>query len=381
MDCSATCSADAASNFISTWMGTAYCDSVHLACKASSTLSTFYPPLSSLLNSVLTHKPTPSATTNLLELDSIEALLGALKTNAALLKTSAASAATNAQTNLQQPTQYLLTLSSTTSSTLKSINLDSLSPILISKIDALSTWKTWILDVLQANIGMPILILRSLSIYLIFLLILTIIPGITHGLSGKILRWPILFLTYFQILIELVMYTILRLVIRLMEFVFQSGTHRRMRGEIFRAKDYEDWLVKTRKLDESQGRDWWQRTVTDEIGSRYNWAFIRELMRDLKNARANRNMTKALNVLQMCTRKNVGGVMSNELFAFTNSGEPKFIVKEFVGEVCKTISWITEECVKEEENIKKYQEHKHQEEEAAASLLNSLTLGLLGDPG
>ena len=51
-------------------------------------------------------------------------------------------------------------------------------------------------------------------------------------------------------------------------------------------------------------------------------------MRDLKNARSNGDTAKALDVLQMCTRKNVGGVMSNELFAFTNSGEPKFIVKE-----------------------------------------------------
>ena len=50
-----------------------------------------------------------------------------------------------------------------------------------------------------------------------------------------------------------------------------------------------------------------------------------------------------------------------------------------MGEVCKTISWITEKCVDEEN--KQTEEKKNEDEEAAASLLNSLTLGLLGDPG
>ncbi|GMH86200.1 hypothetical protein TrVE_jg12350 [Triparma verrucosa] len=385
MDCDATCSASAAAtSFVSTWMSTAYCDTKQLACQASQTVASFYPPVTHLLNSVLTGAPSspspPPLTQTLLEVDSLDALLSALKQTSLHLKTTAADAAGHASNTA--PTQYLLTLK-TSALTAASSLPQTFPPLVLSKISTIQssaqTYRTWFLDVLQANVGMPILILRSLSIYLLFLLILTIIPGFTHGWSGRLLRWPILFLTYFQITIELILYTVLRLTIRVMEGVFQSRTHRRMRGGIWRAKDYDDWLERTRELDESQGRDWWQRTVADEVGSRYNWAFIRELMRDLKNARSNGDTAKALDVLQMCTRKNVGGVMSNELFAFTNSGEPKFIVKEFVGEVCKTISWITEECVDEEN--KQTEEKKNEDEEAAASLLNSLTLGLLGDPG
>ena len=107
-------------------------------------------------------------------------------------------------------------------------------------------------------------------------------------------------------------------------------------------------MMRTRKLDKSQGRDWWQRTVSDDVSSRYNWAFIRELMKDLKEARQSDDLSHAIGVLNHCTRKNVGGVMSNELFAFTNSGEPKFIVGDFVEEVCETIRWITDRVITED---------------------------------
>ena len=109
-------------------------------------------------------------------------------------------------------------------------------------------WTVWLWDILEANVGMPILVLRhSLSFYLLFLLFLTIVPGFLHVASGKVLRWPILFITYFQISVELVMYIILRLLIRLMEYIFQSGTHRRMRKEIFQGE-------RVRRSENERGR-------------------------------------------------------------------------------------------------------------------------------
>lgn len=54
----------------------------------------------------------------------------------------------------------------------------------------------------------------------------------------------------------------------------------------------------------------------------------------------------ALAVLQQCTRKNVGGIMSEDMFSFTNTGEPKNLVAEFVEEVAKTLKWVTDEARK-----------------------------------
>ena len=69
----------------------------------------------------------------------------------------------------------------------------------------------------------------------------------------------------------------------------------------------------------------------------------RRLMRREK-ARNGNDAVFALAVLQQCTRKNVGGVMSEHLFSFTNTGEPKLIVSEFIDEVVATLRWITDQA-------------------------------------
>ena len=53
-------------------------------------------------------------------------------------------------------------------------------------------------------------------------------------------------------------------------------------------------------------------------------------------------MLMALAVLQQCTRKNVGGIMSEDMFSYTNAGEPKVVVGEFVEEVVRTLRWVTD---------------------------------------
>jgi len=68
-------------------------------------------------------------------------------------------------------------------------------------------------------------------------------------------------------------------------------------------------------------------------------------MKDMKAARENGDALLALAVIQQCTRKNVGGVMSEDLFCYSNTGEPKAIVREFIDEVCITLKWICDEAM------------------------------------
>ena len=186
---------------------------------------------------------------------------------------------------------------------------------------------------------------RSFGGLLLVLAILSIIPGRLHGISGKVLRWPILGTTYLLISIELVVYVFIRLVIRLAELIVATPKHRVLRRKLSNAKCYMEWYKYAMSLDASQGRDEWQRTVNDSTCSRYNWAFIRQLMKDMSKARSKGDSLLALAILQQCTRKNVGGIMSEDLFSFTNTGEPKDIVTEFIDEVSKTIRWITDEAI------------------------------------
>ena len=67
-------------------------------------------------------------------------------------------------------------------------------------------------------------------------------------------------------------------------------------------------------------------------------------MSRLKLARKTNDSIRALAVLQQCTRKNVGGIMSYEMFSHTNSGQPKKIVEEFIEEVERTLRWVTQQA-------------------------------------
>jgi hypothetical protein len=186
---------------------------------------------------------------------------------------------------------------------------------------------------------------RSFGGLLVVIAFLSIVPGRLHRFSGKILRWPILAMTYFLVIVELIVYTAIRLVIRIAELLVATPKHRALRRKMAQAESYKTWYQYAAALDLSQKRDKWQRTVQDQTSSRYNWALIRQLMEDMRYARAKNDSLLALAVLQQCTRKNTGGIMSEDLFSYTNTGEPKFIVKEFIEEVTKTIRWITDEAL------------------------------------
>jgi hypothetical protein len=89
------------------------------------------------------------------------------------------------------------------------------------------------------------------------------------------------------------------------------------------AETYEEWYSYAAALDISQKRDKWQKTVDDAEASQYNWPLIRQLMVDMKEARDGNDPIQAMAVMQQCSRKNAGGVMSEDLFTKTYTGEPK----------------------------------------------------------
>jgi len=133
-----------------------------------------------------------------------------------------------------------------------------------------------------------------------------------------------------------------RLFIRLAEAIFSTRKHRILRKSLMEAKSYNEWRTIAKELDSSMGRDIWQHTIDDDTSYTYNWTFINELIKDLRQARKDDDAMLALVVLRQCARKNVGGVMNEDLFSVTNTGEPKMIVKEFLDEVVVTLRWLTQ---------------------------------------
>ena len=145
----------------------------------------------------------------------------------------------------------------------------------------------------------------------------------------------------FNILVEVPIYFSVRLVIKVLEFVFCN--HRSLRHQRRHASSYEEWLALSKKLDELTGRSKWAYDLTDETAKHYSWTYLEELMEDLRAAREEEDVTIAVALLQLCLRKNVGGIFSSELYSHLHTGEPKQIIKDFVAEVVQTLEWVTEE--------------------------------------
>jgi hypothetical protein len=237
---------------------------------------------------------------------------------------------------------------------------------IVSKLQTPQTFWAWFYrewPLMDWKVGL--FLWRSFGGLLVVITILSIIPGRLHSLSGKTLRWPVLALTYGLILVELVVYIVIRLAIRIAETLIARPKHRALRAKMAQAKSYENWYQYAAALDLSQKRDKWQRTVNDKTSCRYNWAFIRQLMQDLRDARDKNDSLLALAVLQQCTRKNVGGIMSEDLFSCTYTGEPKYIVKEFVDEVAKTMRWVTDEAIKHTKDLEQNKKVKNMDERKA----------------
>lgn len=210
-----------------------------------------------------------------------------------------------------------------------------------------SSWYEWVSrewPMMDWKIGL--FFWRTFGGILVLLCVLSIIPGRLHGISARILRWPVLAITYFMVGVELCVYVVIRLGIRVAEALIAKPKHRALRRKMAQAKSYEEWYALASQLDKSQKRDKWQGNVTDNTAKRYNWPFISELMKDMKTARESGDSLLALAVLQQCSRKNVGGIMSEDLFCFTNTGEPLHIVRDFIDEVARTMEWVTEEALK-----------------------------------
>ena len=146
---------------------------------------------------------------------------------------------------------------------------------------------------------------------LLVIAVLSVMPGRLHTMAGKILRWPILIVIYMLINVEFIVYVVIRLVIRFIETLVATPKHRALRSKM--AKDvtsYEEWYKYAAELDKSQKRDRWQKTTNDSTSYQYNWPLIKQLVKDMREARSRKDPINALAVLQQCTRKNVGGIMN-----------------------------------------------------------------------
>ena len=149
---------------------------------------------------------------------------------------------------------------------------------------------------------------------------------------------------------EMMVYIAVRLAIKVLEFVFASN--RALRKKQRYAETYEEWYKIAQQLDSTQTRRKDFATDLDDwTASRFCWPYLEGLMEDLDTAREENDVPTAVAILQLCLRKNVGGIFSAELYSQLHTGEPKEIVKDFVEEVVNTLKWVTANADPEEKKL------------------------------
>ena len=149
---------------------------------------------------------------------------------------------------------------------------------------------------------------------------------------------------------EMMVYIVVRLAIKFLEFVFASN--RALRKKLRYAETYEEWYKIAQQLDSTQTRRKDFATDLDDwTASRFSWPYLEGLIEDLDTAREENDVPTAVAILQLCLRKNVGGIFSAELYSQLHTGEPKEIVKDFVEAVVNTLKWVTANADPEEKEL------------------------------
>uniref|UniRef100_A0A7S0TAI9 PNPLA domain-containing protein n=1 Tax=Chrysocystis fragilis TaxID=1411660 RepID=A0A7S0TAI9_9STRA len=162
--------------------------------------------------------------------------------------------------------------------------------------------------------------------------------------SYQVMRWPLLALMYSIIGVELIVYVALRVFVRAMEMAVATPAHRELRRALRKAENYETWLECARALDASKGVALWQ---ADLRSTRYNWPFVKDAIGRLRAGREHCDWRAVVMALRLCSRPNVGGIMTPQLFSATYTGAPKTVVTDFIEEVVASIQWLTKFALEE----------------------------------
>ena len=226
-------------------------------------------------------------------------------------------------------------------------------------LDNLKFWTVVHHRVLLAIIGIPVISLFSLIILFprsteglrkaIQRTILHSIIGESHRSiatsQGRSLKYLLIPIFYAVVFVELIFYGIVRIFVFLLEELVKALDDERtrtLRKQMNNATSYEEWHKAASALDEIEGRTAWKNDLTDHTSEHFNWPLLMTLRDDLKTAMKDDDLGMVLAILQQVARRNVGGILSEELYSSTYTGEPKAFVTDLINDVAEALQWVSE---------------------------------------
>ena len=156
--------------------------------------------------------------------------------------------------------------------------------------------------------------------------------------TKKVVKWPLFMICSGVVIFDYFIYFgIIRFSIYVLEsflVLFTPSQCSLASHQKRNAETYEEWREAAEKLDSLQRR-------TSRLEEGYNWKFLVNTTERLRQSVAKNDIKELLDVLQICTRNNVGGIMNEELFNKTHLGEPRVEVNDFIDAVVAAIDCVT----------------------------------------
>lgn len=157
--------------------------------------------------------------------------------------------------------------------------------------------------------------------------------------SYTLLRWPVLVVIAFWVLILCILYTSVRAYVALLEYYFTwVGERKRLRDNLRKSKSYQEWIDNAIKLDKYLNLDKW--SINPKF-SYYDSHTVRLTISRLKHLRESGNVRDLTVLLQGCLKKNFAGVENKQLYSHRYYGT-KNLVAEYVSEVVTCIDIVAD---------------------------------------
>lgn len=172
-----------------------------------------------------------------------------------------------------------------------------------------------------------------------------------EGFTYSFAKYPLLFFVFGWISFLGVCYLFTRFYIYLYEqYVTWRGLRDKLRKELRRQDNYEDWVQAAKNLDRHLGNDEWK---ADDEGSYYDWKVIRQVVRQLRRLRleaevderdsdrrgGRRAIDELRATLETCVKNNFGGIENPRLYSETYYGT-KDLLQTYVNETAESLKFV-----------------------------------------
>ncbi|KAI8889655.1 patatin-domain-containing protein [Backusella circina FSU 941] len=157
------------------------------------------------------------------------------------------------------------------------------------------------------------------------------------GLSYSILRYPLIMIIGFILLVELLAYISLRQIVRIWENLFSwRGKKRKLRDNLRASTTYKEWCDAADALDKYMHKDEWKQSIPYAY---YDYRLLQKVVKHLKMYRkgdTEEDAAKLMDVLYVCLKQNFAGIENAKLYSNTYLGT-KTLIEEYVDEVTRSI--------------------------------------------